>query len=171
VPSLRKRAPRGAASRRTAQDPDDAAAAELAAVALLARRDHACAELAAKLRERGFAVSVVQQLVETLSARRLLDDERYAQHYVRYHSARGQGPQRVRRDLLQHGVDAALVDAALAGVADWAALAAAVRRRRFGPGVPADWKEKSRQARFLQYRGFTGDHIRSALGTDFDSGS
>jgi regulatory protein len=48
-----------------------------------------------------------------------------------------------------------------------------VRRRRFGPEVPADWKEKGRQSKFLQYRGFSSDHIRFALGgalpSEFDS--
>jgi regulatory protein len=36
--------------------------------------------------------------------------------------------------------------------------------RRFGEDVPAEWKERARQARFLEYRGFTGDQIREALG-------
>jgi len=47
-----------------------------------------------------------------------------------------------------------------------------VRARRFGAEVPADWREKARQARFLQYRGFSADHIRSALGaSDFETDS
>jgi regulatory protein len=37
--------------------------------------------------------------------------------------------------------------------------------------VPESWPEKARQARFLQYRGFSSDHIRAALGADFDSDS
>ena len=172
MPSLRKRAPSAAAGwRRTAHDPEDAAAAELAAVGMLARRDHARAELAAKLRERGFAAAVVERLIEALGARRLLDDERYARHHVQYHSARGQGPERMRRELGDHGIAAALVEEALASVPDWGTLARELRRRRFGPEPPADWKDRCRQARFLQYRGFTNDHIRSALGAEFDPGS
>jgi regulatory protein len=140
----------------------------MAAVAFLARRDYACGELAEKLRERGFEPALVQALVADLAARRLLDDARYAGHYVDYHRARGQGPLRIRRDLEAFGVAAVLIDAALAAVADWAALAREVRRRRFGPEVPADWSGKGRQARFLQYRGFSNDHIRSALGPDLE---
>jgi regulatory protein len=164
VPSLRKRAPR----RSPAADPKDAAAAELAAVALLARRDFACGELGAKLRERGFDPAMIEGLIEMLGARRLLDDGRYAGNFVRYHSARGQGPVRIRRDLDAVGVDAELIDLALEAVPDWAALASAVRRRRFGPKPPELWREKGRQARFLQYRGFSNDHIRTALGPDFE---
>jgi regulatory protein len=140
----------------------------MAAVAFLARRDYACGELAGKLRERGFEPALVQTLVADFASRRLLDDARYAGHYVDYHRARGQGPMRIRRDLEAFGVAAALIDAALAAVADWAAVAREVRRRRFGPEAPADWAGKGRQARFLQYRGFSNDHIRSALGPDLE---
>jgi regulatory protein len=35
--------------------------------------------------------------------------------------------------------------------------------RRFGAEVPQDWPERARQSRFLQYRGFSNDHIASAL--------
>lgn len=164
MPSLRKRAPK----RSVASDPRDAAAAELAAVTLLARRDYACGELAGKLRERGYDADVVQQLIDELRGRRLLNDERYAGHFVDYHRARGQGPVRIRRDLEAFDVDAALIDAALAAVADWATIAREVRRRRFGSEAPVDWREKGRQARFLQYRGFSNDHIRAALGPDFE---
>jgi SOS response regulatory protein OraA/RecX len=34
--------------------------------------------------------------------------------------------------------------------------------------IPESWSDKARQARFLQYRGFSSDHIRFALGSDFD---
>jgi regulatory protein len=140
----------------------------MAAVAFLARRDYACGELAAKLRERGFESSVVAALVADLSARRLLDDARYAGHFVQYHRARGQGPVRIRRDLEAFAVAGALIEDALGAVPDWAAVARDVRRRRFGPEAPTAWAEKGRQARFLQYRGFSNDHIRSALGPDLE---
>jgi len=164
VPSLRKRAPR----RSAASDPRDGAAAERAAVTLLARRDYAGGELAARLRERGYDADVVAQLVADLGDRRLLNDERYAGHFVEYHRQRGHGPERIRRDLEAAGVATAVIDAALDAVGDWAALARSVRARRFGPAPPENWQEKGRQARFLQYRGFSNDHIRSALGPDVE---
>ena len=135
-------------------------------MALLARRDYACGELAAKLCERGFERSVVDRLVDDWRTRRLLNDERYAGHFVQYHLARGQGPLRMRRDLEHCAVDDALIATALAAVPDWAEAAREVRRRRFGLRLPDSWKEKSRQARFLQYRGFATDHIRAALGPE-----
>ncbi len=140
----------------------------MAAVAFLARRDYAGGELAGKLRERGYEATVVQSLVADLASRRLLDDARYALHFVEYHRARGQGPVRIRRDLESFKVDDAHIEAALAAVPDWSAVARDVRRRRFGATAPTVWAEKGRQARFLQYRGFSNDHIRSALGPDLE---
>ncbi|MDE2221116.1 MAG: regulatory protein RecX [Gammaproteobacteria bacterium] len=140
----------------------------MAAVAFLARRDYAAGELAAKLRVNGYESTVVATVIADLSARRLLDDARYAGHFVDYHRARGQGPLRIRRELEGFGVAGALIEAALRAVPDWAAVAREVRHRRFGPEAPAGWAEKGRQARFLQYRGFSNDHIRSALGPDLE---
>jgi len=140
----------------------------MAAVAFLARRDYASGELAAKLRERGYDAAVVQTLVDDFAARRLLDDARYALHFVEYHRARGQGPMRIRRDLEAFKVADEHIEAGLAAVPDWSAVARDVRRRRFGAEAPTDWAEKGRQARFLQYRGFSNDHIRTALGNDLE---
>ena len=138
-------------------------------MALLARRDHACGELAAKLRERGYGPGVIEPLIAELRERRLLDDERYAGHFVAYHRARGQGPMRIRRELEQVGVLSILVEAALEAAGDWGAAARSTRMRRFGARVPESWPDKARQARFLQYRGFSSDHIRLALGSDFET--
>ena len=142
----------------------DPNAARSAALAMLARRDFSVAELATRLRERGYVEAAVERTVEGLVDERLLNDARYAEHYVHAHSQRGRGPRRIRLGLAEAGVEAALVDAALAEGPDWAALARDTRRRRFGEEAPADWAERATQARFLQYRGFSNDHIRNALG-------
>jgi regulatory protein len=73
---------------------------------------------------------------------------------------------RIGSDLAALGLTPAQIDAALATVPDWRALAREVRARKFGAEEPASWTEKGRQARFLQYRGFSSDHIRFALGSD-----
>lgn len=152
----------------SAGDPDwTAAKAEAAAVRLLARREHSRAELARKLGARGIPEDLVAATLESLAGQRLQSDERYAESLVNSRVGRGQGPLRIRRELAEQGVAPAGIDAALqaAGV-DWFELAREVRRRRFGAGVPADWPERARQARFLEYRGFSGDQVRHALGDD-----
>ena len=135
---------------------------------LLARRDFGSAELAGRLRERGYDEPTVATLIASLFERRALDDARFAMHFVAYRAGRGQGPARIKRELGDLGVEAVLVEEAVAAGPDWLALARDVRRRRFGAEAPEDWTEKSRQARFLQYRGFSNDHIRTAIGPDLD---
>jgi regulatory protein len=141
----------------------------LAATALLARRDFASGELARRLESQGYDAQAIAGLMCELTESRSLDDGRYAHNYVAYHAGRGQGPVRIGADLKALGVATELIEAALASGPDWVALAAEQRHRRFGAQAPAGWAQKARQARFLQYRGFSSDHIRSALGADFDS--
>jgi regulatory protein len=150
-----------------AHDPE---AARMAAVALLARRDFASGELRQKLESQRYDAAVVAAVVADLMSERALDDGRYAENYVAYHSGRGQGPLRIAADLRALGVAGDLIGAALSGP-DWRQLARDVRTRKFGAESPEDWTEKTRQARFLQYRGFSSDHIRAATGADFDPDS
>ncbi|HTY50224.1 MAG TPA: regulatory protein RecX [Steroidobacteraceae bacterium] len=136
-------------------------------MALLARRDFAVRELADRLAEGGHAGDAIETVLAELTAGSILDDARFASHYVSYHADRGQGPWRIARDLRTRKVAEGVIEAALAEP-DWPALAREVRIRRFGLTPPKSWPDKARQARFLQYRGFSSDHIRSAIGPDFD---
>lgn len=139
-----------------------------AAVALLARRDWASAELTQKLESNGYPASAVAAVIEALIQKRLLDDGRYAASQVLSCSERGQGPLRIAEHLRTLGVAEPLIETALGAGPDWAALARAVRRRRFGAEAPRTPTDLARQARFLQYRGFSSDQIRSATGAELD---
>jgi len=144
----------------------DAGAAGAAAARLLSRRDFCSSELRTTLLAQGFEPAITQRILEEFTERGFLDDERYAQLYVSHHADRGHGPLRIRRELEQLGVGVALIEAALTCGADWDQRARELRIRRFGLAIPCSWPEKARQARFLQYRGFSTDHIRSALGPE-----
>jgi len=146
----------------------DSSSARAAAITLLSRRDYASGELAQKLTARGYDASVVSQTVQELVEERALNDERYAANFVAYHANRGQGSLRIARELRELALAEDIIDAALESGPDWPALAREVRIRKFGLPAPDDWAEKGRQARFLQYRGFSSDHIRLAIGPDFD---
>ncbi|HLS79827.1 MAG TPA: regulatory protein RecX [Steroidobacter sp.] len=143
---------------------------ETAAVRLLARREYSSEELRRKLLARGGDPDKVQTVLDKLSATRMLSDQRYAASFVHHHTSRGQGPVRIRAELRQQGVNETLIEKQVdeAG-ADWATLAAQVRRRRFGDALPRDARERAKQARFLQYRGFTAEQIRAALKMDVDA--
>ena len=140
----------------------------MAALALLGRRDFCSGELRQKLTAGGYDAEQVASAVADLIAERALDDARYAENYVAYHAGRGEGPVRISSDLKALDLPSDLIQAALDAGPDWRQRAREVRSRRFGPEAPEDWSEKAKQGRFLQYRGFSADHIRAALGPDLD---
>jgi len=135
---------------------------------LLARREHSRLELEQKLTARDFSADLVAEVLDELERDGLLSDLRFARSFVAARAARGHGPFRIRRDLADRGIAGSaefLNDPEI----DWKARAAEVRVRRFGPARPADMKEKARQMRFLEYRGFGHDEIRFALEFHGDS--
>ncbi|MEM9057270.1 MAG: regulatory protein RecX [Pseudomonadota bacterium] len=152
------------------QDDDDGEAlrevdVRRVAIGLLARREHSTLELARKLELRRFPETLIDEALARLADDGLLSDERFAEEFVRSRVGRGPGPRKIRHELKARGIDAAHADRLLYGDShDWQALAEAARRRRFGNGVPAEFPERARQARFLQQRGFDPEHARGAAG-------
>lgn len=134
---------------------------------LLARREHSRAELALKLAQRGIEQADIEQALDRLQAMDALNEARFAEQYVRMRLRQGYGPARIRADLATRGVDAATVEAELAGAenddAHWLARAEAARQRRFGADLPDDYDERARQTRFLERRGFPAAHIVRVL--------
>lgn len=134
---------------------------------LLARREHSRAELALKLAQRGIEQAEIERALDRLQAMDALNEERFAEQYMRMRLRQGYGPARIRADLAARGVDTATAEAELAGAegddAHWLARAEAARRRRFGEALPADYDERARQARFLERRGFPAAHIARVL--------
>jgi regulatory protein len=138
------------------------------AMDLLARRDHGREELAKKLADKGYVRSLVDDELERLAGEGLQSDTRFAESFVQSRINQGKGPARIRADLGQRGIPDHVIEGALeAAGADWYALAQHERVKKFGGEVPAEYKEKARQMRFLQYRGFESDHIRAAVDADF----
>jgi regulatory protein len=156
---------------KTALDPEhatDPRRVRAAAVQLLGRRDFASGELREKLTSQGYDKDLVAEAVDELVAERIVNDARFAENFVAYHGNRGQGPVRISSDLRALGFGAEAIDIAMQSGPDWRARAREARIRKFGPEPAESWAEKGKQARFLQYRGFSSDHIRAALGPDFD---
>lgn len=133
----------------------------------LARREHSLAELRTKLAERDYSPAEIETTLNALAAEGLISDDRFTESFVAARMRKGQGPVRIRMELKQRGVDAQLIrlhldDSAL----DWENLAREVRRKKFGMAKPFEYKEKARQMRFLEYRGFTGEQISRAVDED-----
>jgi len=142
-----------------------------AALDLLARREHTKQELVCKLekrfRKRNDLVVDKQKfcdVVDTLAAQEVQSDLRYRDSLVRRRQQQGHGPLRILQELKQKVsvVDAKDSNSQLQGE-DWKQRAREVRIRKFGEILPVTPKEKARQMRFLQYRGFNMEQITFAL--------
>ncbi|MGA7964351.1 MAG: regulatory protein RecX, partial [Gammaproteobacteria bacterium] len=96
---------------------------------LLARREHSRAELALKLAQRGIEQTEIERALDRLQAMDALNEERFAEQYMRMRLRQGYGPARIRADLAARGVDTATAEAELAGAegddAHWLARAEA----------------------------------------------
>ena len=131
---------------------------------LLARREHSVEELRRKLLSRGYLPETLEPVIQKLTGKRLVSDERFISTFVHHHAKRGQGPVRIRAELRQQGIADSQVEEALRSAEfDWVQLAREVRRRRFGATAPRSLGERAKQARFLQYRGFDAEQLRAAL--------
>lgn len=134
------------------------------AVGLLARREHSAAELRSKLMQADFDTDEIDDLLVKLASANLQSDERFAENYLRYRSQRGYGFQRIRQELKERGVSTEIISQALEqSDIDWFSLAVNVRCKRFGEQEPDDFKERAKQQRFLQYRGFTHEQITESF--------
>jgi regulatory protein len=128
----------------------DAAAIRSAAMDLLARREHSAQELTRKLQAHG-----------------LLSDARFAETFVYSRFQRGSGPQKIRSELRERGIDEALIEHCIEALdEDWQTRLREVREKKFGAGLPGDFHERSRQMRFLQQRGFSAEQIARVLRDD-----
>ena len=134
----------------------------LAAMNLLARREHSLKELQQKLRKRFPDATLVDEQLARLVAENLQSDSRYAESYVRQRAGRGFGLSRVRQEMRERGISDTDIQTACdsAGV-DWSEIARQVYAKKFGDAPAADMKERARRARFMQYRGFSQDDYSS----------
>ena len=124
------------------------------AIRLLARRDYARAELERRLVAKGAERSEVRAVLDALAREGYLSNGRYARAIVRQ-KAGSHSRRSIAEGLKAEGVDREDIEAALAEAdLDDDAAMHALWQRRFGR-APADEREKARQVRFLQSRGFT----------------
>ena len=150
----------------------DAAAEEEGAVRSALRslelRAHGAVELARKLERKGHGKDSVSAALTRLDRLGLLDDRAFAQAYIAARSARGRGPERLRRDLAMLGVEPEIARQVLAesqaGVDDPLAQPLALARKRVAQlkGLPKEARRR-RLAAYLARRGFQGSDVRGVV--------
>jgi regulatory protein len=150
---------------RSKLDVEDPGACKRRALDLLARREHSRRELERKLESRGFSADVIAPTLDDLEASGALATARFTESFIRARLASGKGPVRIRAELAERGVTEGAEVLRDSGV-DWVDAARAARAKRFGAALPRDFKERARQSRFLQSRGFNSAQIAAAVNVD-----
>jgi len=134
------------------------------ALRLLARREHSELELRHKLATRKFSEAVIESVLVELLDEGLLSNQRFAGIYARGRYERGYGPAKIQAELRERGIDGDLMERTLAELSQlWLDSAARQRHKRFGHRLPDEYLERTKQMRFLQQRGFTGEQIRAVF--------
>ena len=128
----------------------------------LARREYSRTELHAKLLTYASPDDNVEILLDDLIKRGWLSDERAAEQMLAARRSRF-GLQRIAHEMRQKGLAEELISVAVPGLKEGELEAArTVWQKKFGV-APQDEKEKAKQIRFLQSRGFALDVIFKVL--------
>jgi regulatory protein len=131
---------------------EDALEASLAA---LRRREFSVHELELRLERRGYADETRAHVLETLVRTGLLDDGRFAEARATALAGRGSGNALIRHTLASAGVDADVVEAAIAELEPEAERARAIVARRGGG---------AKTARYLSGKGFSDEVVGAVAG-------
>lgn len=131
----------------------------VAAMDYLARREHTRVELQRKLALKGYEAAEIEAALDRLVEQGLVSDRRFAEAFAEYRAHNGRGPLKIKQELKQHGVSDTIIAEVMASLAvDWRALAHQVWLKKFGE-QPQTLKEKARQQRFMQQRGFSYEEV------------
>ncbi len=105
-------------------------------------------------------------MLDCLESEGLQSDERYTESYVNSRMRRGFGPLRIKMELQERGVPTDLVGAYIDFHDEvWLEIALREYAKKFSQHTPVTLKDRAKQTRFLQSRGFTGDIIQKTLDT------
>ena len=139
------------------------------AIELLARREHSRLELKRKLLQRAYPADEIEHVLASLIEQNLLSDERFTEMYIRSRANRGYGPARIILELNERGVSEEDIQQGMANCEiNWQRNALEVRNKKYYGTIDADYQTIAKQKRFLNYRGFTQEHIQYVFCANVD---
>ena len=135
------------------------------AVYSLAMREHSRLELFNKLKVKDFADGVdLDKLLDELSEKSYLNEERYTECFIRSRANRGQGRLKITNELQRKGISQTLIQQSMKNnEIDWYEIATVQIEKKYGESKPEDYKEKTKRMRFLSSRGFDTYIIRDII--------
>jgi len=151
----------------------------------LSRREYGKAELKQKLLDKEQDPTKIDSLLDEFEQKGYQSDYRTTLMLIRENIRKGRGRGRIKQEFyrkklaIPSNIDE-LIDMAntesdefsefvddapesLVEGVDWLKLAVAARTKKYGNDIPIEQKDKARQLRFLQYRGFKSDICFAAL--------
>ncbi len=146
----------------------------LRAMNLLQKKNYSKSELERKLRENHYPQELIDQAIAYVIKFHYVDDYRYAEDYIRFHSV-DRSRQRMRTDLLAKGISNELFDSVWESFQsendDWderTQIMKLLEKRHFDPDC-ADEKERARTFGYLYRKGYTVDVIRECMSAAYGS--
>lgn len=135
------------------------------AIYLLAGKDYSSGDMAWQLCRLAENAEQITLILARLSDNGYLNNSRLMAHLFDKHIRKLHGPARIKQAFRQRGFSQELTEQTInnSGV-DWYASAREARIRKFGETPPSDPKEKNKQFRYLQYKGYPMDMISEAFG-------
>jgi regulatory protein len=143
--------------------------AKESAIRLLARRDHSSEEVRRKLKAKRFPPEEIEEVVQEMETRGILDDGRYAQRLAFYLAQEKLfGPRQIRQKLFQKGIPADRIqetmEKAEEGLASSARLRIVLKNKLKGRSLKEIFpNERRKLASYLWQRGFLWEDIQEAF--------
>lgn len=157
----------------------------------LSRREYGKAELKQKLIDKEQDSDSIDELLDEFAEKGYQSDYRTTLMLIRENIRKGRGRGRIKQEFykkkiaMPSNIDELIdmanteseefsefidddADSLVEGI-DWLKLAVTARTKKYGDTVPIEQKDKARQLRFLQYRGFKSDICFDALNYTLDT--
>jgi len=157
----------------------------------LSRREYGKAELKQRLIDKEQAPDKIDALLDEFEEKGYQSDYRTTLMLIRENIRKGRGRGRIKQEFyrkkiaMPSNIDE-LIDMAnaeseefrefvddsadnLVDGVDWLKLAVTARTKKYGDDIPTEQKDKAKQLRFLQYRGFQSDICFAALNYTLDT--
>ena len=131
------------------------------ALDLLSRREHSTTEIREKLCRYESNSDIVKEVIKSLKAENLLNDQRYTEAVVKEKSVKGYGPIYIENFLKKKGLtqyNSSIHELEI----DWLEVCRSVFQKKCR-NKDLSSKEKEKILRFLAYRGFSYEIIKSAI--------
>lgn len=141
------------------------------AMNLLQKRDYTEYKLREKLKEGFYTDEIIDDTIGYLKSYRYLDDERYAEDYIRYHMEL-RSRNRIRQDLMQKGISSEIISRLLEEAymeeendPELLLCVNLLQKKHYDPHT-VTYEEKQKMMAFLYRKGFSNDIITKALSLD-----